>query len=45
MIIRGLFINNIDFYCENVISDYRVTIYISFCLGILAESMDAILYR
>ena len=25
--IRGMFINNVDFCCEKVISDYRVTIY------------------
>ena len=38
---RGLFIHKVDFCCENVISYYRVTIYVSFCFGIQSQSLDA----
>ena len=40
--IRRLFINNVDFCCENVISDYRVTINVLFCFGIQGQSLGAI---
>ena len=43
--VRGLFINNVDFCCENLISHYSVTIYASFCFGIHALSQMRFLYR